>query len=96
MLAQREAVEAGYRTLLESRARYETLNSRLGALLKLNERRNSLARLVEEARARLQADQRALAAAAEELERRGAGLDHPVLPGLPETEYLKAWFLRVL
>jgi 23S rRNA (cytosine1962-C5)-methyltransferase len=30
------------------------------------------------------------------LERRGAGLDHPVLPGLPETEYLKAWFLRVL
>jgi 23S rRNA (cytosine1962-C5)-methyltransferase len=30
------------------------------------------------------------------LDRRGAGLDHPVLPGLPETEYLKAWFLRVL
>lgn len=30
------------------------------------------------------------------LERRGAGIDHPVLPGLPETEYLKAWFLRVL
>jgi 23S rRNA (cytosine1962-C5)-methyltransferase len=30
------------------------------------------------------------------LERRGAGLDHPVLPGLPETEYLKAWFARVL
>lgn len=30
------------------------------------------------------------------LERRGAGLDHPVLPGLPETEYLKAWFVRVL
>jgi 23S rRNA (cytosine1962-C5)-methyltransferase len=30
------------------------------------------------------------------LERRGAGLDHPVLGGLPETEYLKALFLRVL
>lgn len=30
------------------------------------------------------------------LERRGAGLDHPVLFGLPDTEYLKAWFLRVL
>lgn len=30
------------------------------------------------------------------LERRGAGLDHPVLPGLPETEYLKAWYVRVL
>lgn len=30
------------------------------------------------------------------LERRGAGIDHPVLPGLPETEYLKAWFVRVL
>lgn len=30
------------------------------------------------------------------LERRGAGVDHPVLPGLPETEYLKAWFVRVL
>lgn len=28
------------------------------------------------------------------LERRGAGLDHPVLGGLPETEYLKAWYLR--
>ncbi len=30
------------------------------------------------------------------LERRGAGLDHPPLGGLPESEYLKAWFLRVL
>jgi 23S rRNA (cytosine1962-C5)-methyltransferase len=30
------------------------------------------------------------------LERRGAGIDHPVLAALPETEYLKAWFLRVL
>lgn len=30
------------------------------------------------------------------LERRGAGIDHPVLPALPETEYLKAWFVRVL
>ncbi len=30
------------------------------------------------------------------LERRGAGIDHPALATLPETEYLKAWFLRVL
>ncbi len=30
------------------------------------------------------------------LERRGAGIDHPPLAALPETEYLKAWFLRVL
>jgi 23S rRNA (cytosine1962-C5)-methyltransferase len=30
------------------------------------------------------------------LERRGAGLDHPALAGLPETEYLKAFYLRVL
>jgi 23S rRNA (cytosine1962-C5)-methyltransferase len=30
------------------------------------------------------------------LERRGAGIDHPVLAGLPDTEYLKAWFMRVL
>jgi 23S rRNA (cytosine1962-C5)-methyltransferase len=30
------------------------------------------------------------------IERRGAGIDHPVLPGLPETEYLKAWFIRVV
>ncbi|HET9451909.1 MAG TPA: RsmD family RNA methyltransferase, partial [Aggregicoccus sp.] len=30
------------------------------------------------------------------LERRGAGLDHPVLGGLPESEYLKALYLRVL
>jgi 23S rRNA (cytosine1962-C5)-methyltransferase len=30
------------------------------------------------------------------LERRGAGLDHPVLATLPESEYLKALFLRVL
>ncbi len=30
------------------------------------------------------------------LERRGAGPDHPALAGLPETEYLKAWFLRAL
>lgn len=30
------------------------------------------------------------------LERRGAGIDHPPLFALPETEYLKAWFLRVL
>ncbi len=30
------------------------------------------------------------------LERRGAGIDHPVLPGLPESEYLKAWFVRVI
>ncbi|WP_257462646.1 class I SAM-dependent rRNA methyltransferase [Archangium lipolyticum] len=30
------------------------------------------------------------------LERRGAGLDHPILGGLPETEYLKAFFVRVL
>lgn len=27
------------------------------------------------------------------LERRGAGRDHPPLIGVPETEYLKAWFL---
>ena len=27
------------------------------------------------------------------LERRGASRDHPVLIGVPETEYLKAWFL---
>ena len=30
------------------------------------------------------------------LERRGAGVDHPVTLGLPESEYLKALFLRVL
>ena len=30
------------------------------------------------------------------LERRGAGADHPVLLGVPETEYLKAFVLRVL
>ena len=30
------------------------------------------------------------------LERRGAGLDHPVLGGLSETEYLKALYVRVL
>lgn len=30
------------------------------------------------------------------LERRGAGIDHPVLATLPETEYLKAWFVRAL
>jgi 23S rRNA (cytosine1962-C5)-methyltransferase len=30
------------------------------------------------------------------LERRGAGRDHPPLLGLPETEYLKCWILRVL
>jgi 23S rRNA (cytosine1962-C5)-methyltransferase len=28
------------------------------------------------------------------LERRGASRDHPALVGVPETEYLKAWFLR--
>ncbi|NOK12246.1 class I SAM-dependent rRNA methyltransferase [Corallococcus exercitus] len=30
------------------------------------------------------------------LERRGAGLDHPVLAGLAETEYLKALYVRAL
>jgi 23S rRNA (cytosine1962-C5)-methyltransferase len=30
------------------------------------------------------------------LERRGAGLDHPVLASLPETDYLKVLILRVL
>jgi 23S rRNA (cytosine1962-C5)-methyltransferase len=30
------------------------------------------------------------------LERRGAGRDHPVLLGVPETRYLKALFLRVM
>ena len=30
------------------------------------------------------------------LERRGAGADHPGLLGVPETEYLKCWLLRVL
>ncbi len=30
------------------------------------------------------------------LERRGAGIDHPVLASLPETDYLKAWFVRVV
>lgn len=30
------------------------------------------------------------------LERRGAGLDHPPLLGLAQSEYLKAWFVRVL
>jgi 23S rRNA (cytosine1962-C5)-methyltransferase len=30
------------------------------------------------------------------LERRGAGMDHPVLGAVPESEYLKALFLRVL
>ena len=29
-------------------------------------------------------------------ERRGAGLDHPVLATLPESEYLKALFVRSL
>jgi 23S rRNA (cytosine1962-C5)-methyltransferase len=30
------------------------------------------------------------------LERRGAGMDHPRLAALPETEYLKALVFRVL
>jgi 23S rRNA (cytosine1962-C5)-methyltransferase len=30
------------------------------------------------------------------LERRGASRDHPVLVGVPETDYLKAWFLRAV
>jgi 23S rRNA (cytosine1962-C5)-methyltransferase len=30
------------------------------------------------------------------LERRGAGRDHPPLLGVPESEYLKCWFLRLL
>ncbi|MBI3181555.1 MAG: class I SAM-dependent rRNA methyltransferase [Myxococcales bacterium] len=30
------------------------------------------------------------------LERRGAGIDHPVLSSLPETDYLKAFFVRPL
>ena len=30
------------------------------------------------------------------LERRGAGVDHPVLLGVPETEYLKVFVLRVI
>ncbi len=30
------------------------------------------------------------------LERRGPGIDHPGFTGLPEADYLKAWFLRVL
>lgn len=30
------------------------------------------------------------------LERRGPGLDHPVLLGVPETDYLKCWVLRVM
>jgi 23S rRNA (cytosine1962-C5)-methyltransferase len=30
------------------------------------------------------------------LEKRGAGRDHPVLLGVPETRYLKAFFLRVV
>jgi 23S rRNA (cytosine1962-C5)-methyltransferase len=30
------------------------------------------------------------------LERRGAGRDHPVLLGVPETRYLKALFVRVV
>lgn len=30
------------------------------------------------------------------LERRGAGIDHPVLASLAQTEYLKAWFVRAL
>lgn len=30
------------------------------------------------------------------LERRGAGIDHPVLAGVPETEYLKCRILRVV
>ena len=30
------------------------------------------------------------------VERRGAGRDHPPLIQVPETEYLKCWFLRVL
>ncbi len=34
--------------------------------------------------------------AAQLLERRGAGRDHPVLLGVPETDYLKCWILRVL
>jgi 23S rRNA (cytosine1962-C5)-methyltransferase len=30
------------------------------------------------------------------VERRGAGPDHPVLLGVPETEYLKCWILAVV
>ena len=30
------------------------------------------------------------------LERRGAGRDHPVLAGVPETGYLKCWIHRIL
>ena len=30
------------------------------------------------------------------IERRGAGRDHPPLLGVPETDYLKCWMLRVL
>ena len=30
------------------------------------------------------------------VERKAAGRDHPVLLGVPETDYLKCWFLRVM
>ena len=30
------------------------------------------------------------------LEKRAAGRDHPGLAGLPETDYLKCWVLRVM
>ncbi len=51
---------------------------------------------------RQQFEQMVLSAAADAkrgvqiLERRGAGLDHPVLGTMPESEYLKALFVRVL
>jgi len=32
----------------------------------------------------------------QQIERRGAARDHPVLVGVPETEYLKCWVYRVL
>jgi 23S rRNA (cytosine1962-C5)-methyltransferase len=34
--------------------------------------------------------------AAQLLERRGAGRDHPPLLGVPETDYLKCWFVRAV
>jgi len=57
LMAQREAIEEGYTRLVEARRLNEDFNRKLGLLVKLNERKNQLADLINREKTKLEQNQ---------------------------------------
>jgi len=68
LIAQRSAIEEGYAQLMEARKLNDELNQKLGLLVKLNERKSQLERVIEKAGAALITDHTVAQSRIKELE----------------------------